>query len=103
MKKLVQEIEGEGSLHKILKDMGFETNYNKKLNENGTDVVALKNGIIHKIEHKKVKVNKTTKAYKIDGNINGDIVILTTPKNRSFFFLANGKSLTKICRFVDSL
>ena len=103
MYKLLTEVGSEKDIHTILKEYEFETNYKKLQNANGVDILALKDGHSYSLEHKKARYNKTTGAYKIEGDVNGDILLITTPKNRSFFALTNNLSITKLCRFIDSI
>lgn len=103
MKRLMTEVQSESDIHSLLQELGFTTNYNKKLNENGVDIVALKDGDSYLIEHKMVALNKTTGAYKIEGGVVGDILMVTTPKGRSFFVVNGDTSLAKTCRFLDNL
>lgn len=100
----IGQVKDEASLHKFLHSKKFSTNWNKKLNENGEDIIAIKNGHSFKIEFKKVVQNKTTKAYKLqDDNINGDILICSTPSGKTFFVLSGKTSITKTVRFLEML
>jgi len=93
----------EEDIHHFLKGKGFETNYNKKLNANGCDVVAIKNGEVFLIEHKKISLNDTTGAYKINGDINGDVLLVTTPTGKTLIMAHDKISFTKTIRFIESL
>lgn len=98
------QAKSEVDIHSILKNKGFVTNYNKKLNENGVDIVAIKEGEAYLIEVKKVFLNKTTDAFKLsDNEINGDILIAILPNGNIFPVVNEKTSFTKTIRFLMEL
>ena len=98
--KEIETITEEKDIHKILNLKGFETNYNKHKNENGVDIIALKDGFSYTIEHKKAEL-RDNGSYRISGDINGDILIITLPSGKWFFGLGYNLSLTKTCRLAE--
>lgn len=96
----IAKIKTENDVHRFLNSKGFETNYNKLLNTPGVDIIALKNGESYLIEHKSLTI-KESGQYIYSGEINGDILIVSTPEGSSFFVVNNETSMTKTARFVD--
>jgi hypothetical protein len=91
-------------LHLFLRARGWATNYDKHLNANGEDVIAIKNGIAFEIEFKRIVRNSVTGAYKMsDENIVGDICICATPSGKAFIYCNEETSLTKTVRFLEML
>jgi Holliday junction resolvase len=98
------QIKDEKSLHNFLKKRGFSTNYNKELNANGVDIVAMKDGHVFNIEFKKIVLNRTTKAYKLsDEKVNGDILLALSPSGHLLPVLNEKTSTTKTIRFLNML
>jgi len=92
----------ENDVHELLKVAGYHTNYAKKLFENGEDIIAVKDGIAFKIEHKRLE-KREDGTYRFTGGILGDICILSTPNGNPIFVLNDKTSLTKTARFIDSI
>jgi Holliday junction resolvase len=94
----------EKDIHSFLRKKGFATNYSKKDNENGIDIVAIKNGVAFKIELKKVVQNKTTKAYKMtDDKINGEILLCHVEGIGIVPAFSDKTSITKTVRFLKEI
>lgn len=86
------QIKDEIDVHLFLRQRGFQTNHTKKKNENGFDVVALKNGKDYLIEVKKIIKNSVTGMYKLsDEKVKGDIIIGILPNGR-IIPVMNGKT-----------
>ena len=95
-------VKTELNMHEYLKSKGFETNYKKHENDNGFDVIAIKDGIAFLIEHKKLQLRENG-VYRYNDEIKGDILILSTPNGKSFVALTDKTSLTKTARFLEML
>lgn len=90
----------EDDVHCFLQSRGFQTNYRKHKNENGVDIIALKNGYSFLIEHKIAELRENG-TYRISGDIIGDILIISTPTGQ--WSVDVTRNLTKSCRFLDIL
>ena len=83
IKMTLGQIKDEIDVHLFLRGRGFETNYTKKKNENGIDIIALKDGKSYLIEVKKIVKNSVTGIYKLsDDNIKGEIIIGILPNGK---------------------
>lgn len=97
-----EKIYTEKDMHELLSRAGFMTNHNKHENENGTDIMAIKDGLAYNIEHKKLE-KRDNGVYRYGGNIKGDICALSTPKGNLIFVINEETSLTKTARFIDEV
>ena len=90
----------ESDLHVFLRSKGFTTNHKKHENENGVDVIAIKDGVSFLIEHKRAEL-RDNGAYRISGDVLGDILIISLPSGKWFTSLRQETSTTKTCRFLE--
>lgn len=98
----IGQVKTELDLHVFLKGKGFSTNYKKSENENGTDVIALKNGVAFLIEHKTVE-KRDNGSYRYSGDVKGDILLCSLPSGKSFFVVNEKVSFTKTARLIEEL
>jgi Holliday junction resolvase len=96
------KINTEEDLHSLLKEKGFYTNHKKKESANGCDIVAIKDGELFNVEHKRLQL-RDTGVYRYGGEILGDILICSTPFGNPIFIVNEKTSLTKTARFIDAL
>ena len=102
LKEVIKGIFKESDVHTYLNARGFKTNHKKHENENGYDIIALKNGESFLIEFK--RLDKRDKSqYRYTGDVKGDILIVSTPKGVSFLVVKDGMSLTKAARFMEAI
>ena len=92
----------ENDFRKLLQNKGFETNWAKHENENGCDIVAIKNGIAYFIEHKKATLRENG-SYRLSGDIIGDIVVVSLPNGGWFFYFSEKTNFTKTCRLAQEV
>lgn len=98
------QIKDEIDVHLFLRGRGFETNYTKKKNKNGFDIVALKNGKDYLIEVKKIVKNSVTGMYKLsDENIKGDIIIGILPNGKITTIMNNKTNFNKTINLLLDL
>ena len=99
---LGEDIFSEKDVHDLLYKHGFTTNYAKHDFENGTDIVAIKEGKNFNIEFKKLE-KRENGCYRYGGNVSGQVLICATPKGRAFFVVTPNTSMTKTARLIDML
>jgi hypothetical protein len=97
-----EKIRSEENLHSFLIQKGFSTNYSKSINENGHDIIAVKNGVGFLIEFKKLELRENG-AYRYGGDILGDVAICVTESGFPIFLINEKTSLTKTSRLIDML
>lgn len=96
------EIYTESDLRAYLNSNGFQTNHRKQDNENGYDVIALKDGYSFLIEVKSLD-QRENGVYRYTGDVKGDVLVLITSYGRAFIGMSNETSLTKTARLIDML
>lgn len=97
---MIANVKNEVDFRNMLEEIGFSTNNKKHENENGYDVVALKDGHVYLIEFKKLE-KRDNGIYRYNGDIKGDILLLSMEDGRCFFWGGEGISLTKTARLLS--
>jgi Holliday junction resolvase len=98
----MEKIETEKNLRDFLKSKGFSVNDKKHDNENGYDIVAIKDGYSFLIEFKKLE-KRDNGVYRYGGEIFGDICVCSTEKGNLIFIVNEKTSMTKTARLVDMI
>lgn len=98
--KEIENSYNESSFRDFLKNKGFEVNYNKSENENGIDIVALKNGYSFLIEFKKLE-KRESGSFRYSGDVVGDILVIAMPESGWIVWNDGNQSLTKTARFIE--
>lgn len=94
------KIKTEDDLRDFISKNGFAVNHRKSKQEEGYDIVAIKDGFSFLIEHKIASIRENG-SYRIDGEIKGDICAVSTEEGNLFFIVNEKTSLTKTARFID--
>lgn len=96
------KIKSEDELRDFLRLKGFAVNHAKHDNENGHDIVAIKDGYSFLVEFKKIE-KRECGTYRFNGSVKGQILFLSLSCGSWTFWNGEGVSITKTCRLLEMM